>query len=160
MIGCQTFPSFTIRDRHGETRRLDVLCRSISIFTRALLARRCLYLPRSSLTLASFLNSSLTTNNRKRFFFSQITLINKTVPTEPLAPLGRALMERHGKFVIRAVLSGVAGVAPTSTTQNLVELLTTMNSRVFEGCKMWIPEVIFAVCSPLSKIPLSILMSS
>lgn len=51
---------------------------------------------------------------------------------------------------MHAILSGIAGVAPSSTTQNLVELLSVMNSRLSDECKAWIPEVLFSVRPHLS----------
>ncbi|THH07205.1 hypothetical protein EW145_g3549 [Phellinidium pouzarii] len=73
-----------------------------------------------------------------------VYLINRTVAVESLAEQGRALMYTHGLAIMRAVLCGIAGVAPTSTAQNLVDLLVVMVTRCLDESKVWIPQVLFS----------------
>ncbi|KLO16646.1 ARM repeat-containing protein [Schizopora paradoxa] len=74
-----------------------------------------------------------------------IQLIMKTMSNDSLAPLARPLLQRHGRNILHALLCGLAGLSPASTVQNLIELLATMNSRLAEECKVWIPEVLYAL---------------
>ena len=64
---------------------------------------------------------------------------------DKLEPLARPLLQRHGRNILHVLLRGLAGLAPSSTVQNLIELLATMNSRLADECRAWIPEVLFAV---------------
>ncbi|TDL27101.1 ARM repeat-containing protein [Rickenella mellea] len=72
------------------------------------------------------------------------TLINRTIPNEDLAPHGRAFIDVHGKATMRAILLGFAGLAPASTTQNLIELLSVLVSKCPNESKAWMPEILFS----------------
>ncbi|KAH8115086.1 ARM repeat-containing protein [Phellopilus nigrolimitatus] len=73
-----------------------------------------------------------------------VYLINRTVPVETLEERGRQLAHVHGRSVLRAVLCGIAGGAPTSTAQNLVDLLMAMVTRCLEECRLWVPQILFS----------------
>jgi hypothetical protein len=68
-------------------------------------------------------------------------------PTEPgeLPRLAyQDLIQAHGREILRAVLAGLSGVSPRSSTQNLMELLSVMMSRCGDQCRVWIREILFA----------------
>lgn len=71
--------------------------------------------------------------------------MNRTVAVEALEEKGRNLVRTHFKPVLKAVLVGIAGGAPTSTAQNLVDLLLALVMRCPDECKKWVPEILFAV---------------
>jgi len=60
------------------------------------------------------------------------------------------LFQVHGRPILRAVLSGFAGVAPRSATQNLIELLSTIASKYPSETREWMNEILFAVCLDVS----------
>lgn len=60
------------------------------------------------------------------------------------------LFQTHGRPILRAVLSGFAGVAPRSATQNLIELLSTIASKYPSETRGWMDEILFAVCFDVS----------
>lgn len=57
----------------------------------------------------------------------------------------RSFIRTHFRPVIRAVLCGIAGGAPTSTAQNLVDLLLALVSRDLDDCRVWVPEILYSV---------------
>lgn len=68
----------------------------------------------------------------------------------------RNLIKTHFRPVVRAVLCGIAGGAPTSTAQNLVDLLLALVSRDMEDCRSWVPGILLSVshlsmCRPNSE---------
>lgn len=52
---------------------------------------------------------------------------------------------RYGKVLMRAVLFGLAGVSPRSTTPNLVELLIALLTRCVSEAQGWLREIMFDV---------------
>jgi len=44
---------------------------------------------------------------------------------------------------MQVILSGLAGQAPRSVTQNLIEMLSTLLTRCMEESKVWLREVLF-----------------
>lgn len=70
-----------------------------------------------------------------------------------------ALVARHGRSLMRAVLQGFAGVAPRSVVPNLIEVLGTLMSRAGTRVETndsgtaseWMKEVIFSVSIPLKQ---------
>lgn len=59
----------------------------------------------------------------------QTTLINRTHKSDTLGDARSLLIQTHGPSIMRAILSGFAGVAPQSATQNLIELLGTLVTK-------------------------------
>ena len=51
----------------------------------------------------------------------------------------------HGRPILQAVLTGFAGVAPRSATQNLIELLSMMASKYPSETREWMDAILFAV---------------
>lgn len=51
----------------------------------------------------------------------------------------------HGRPILRAVLTGFAGVAPRSATQNLIELLSMMVSKYPSETREWMNDILFKV---------------
>lgn len=56
----------------------------------------------------------------------------------------------HGRAILRAVLTGFAGVAPRSATQNLIELLSMIASKYPSETREWMNEILFTVCVDVS----------
>ena len=54
-------------------------------------------------------------------------------------------MRTHARDIMRAILSGFAGVAPRSVTPNLVELLSTFVTRYPLESKQWMQDILNAV---------------
>ncbi|KAJ3980905.1 armadillo-type protein [Lentinula detonsa] len=50
----------------------------------------------------------------------------------------------YGRSIMQAILNGLAGQAPRSVTQNLIELLSGMLTRFVEESTVWLKEVLFA----------------
>ncbi|EJD04736.1 ARM repeat-containing protein [Fomitiporia mediterranea MF3/22] len=73
-----------------------------------------------------------------------VYLIQRTVSVESLEEQGRALVRTHFRPVVRAVLCGIGGSSPTSTAQNLVDLLLALVTRCPNECKAWVPEILFS----------------
>ena len=88
------------------------------------------------------------------FLAFQVYLINRTVSVEALEDQGRALVRSQFRPVLRAVLCGIAGGSPTSTAQNLVDLLLALITRCPNEARAWVPEILFSVCC-LMAIPFS-----
>ncbi|TFK99936.1 ARM repeat-containing protein [Pterulicium gracile] len=85
----------------------------------------------------------------KTFLVSTSTTFTPTsTPPESsdLAELPRStyinFIQSHGRSILRAVLAGLSGVSPRSSTQNLIELLSTLISRCPEECRMWIRDIL------------------
>lgn len=55
------------------------------------------------------------------------------------------LVHQYGLLILRAVLCGFAGVAPRSTTVNLIELLSIIASKYPAETREWMNKVLFAV---------------
>jgi hypothetical protein len=72
-------------------------------------------------------------------------LLHRTSLYEELDEPKQRLVGVHGRAIMRAVLCGFAGVAPRSTTPNLIELLSALLTRFPDLCRVWIPEVLYAV---------------
>lgn len=54
-------------------------------------------------------------------------------------------MRLHGKTIVHALLSGVAGVAPRSALPNLIDLLAMIALKRSEECRLWMRETLFSV---------------
>ena len=78
-------------------------------------------------------------------FAFQGTFINRTFSSDEVGEAKTILIQSHGRSIMRALLSGFAGVAPRSATPNLIELLSTLVSRFPAQCKTWMAEILFAV---------------
>lgn len=90
----------------------------------------------------------------------QTFLVSKTIPVENLEEQGRALIRAHGRPVLRAVLIGIAGGAP-STAMNLVDLLLALVTRCLDECKVWIPQIMHSVSRPsYSSLLVSLILLS
>ncbi|KAH8077079.1 ARM repeat-containing protein [Cristinia sonorae] len=72
------------------------------------------------------------------------TLINRTASNETLSDSKNLLIQAHGRSILRAVLSGFAGVAPRSATPNLIELLSTMVTKFPAESKTWMAEILYS----------------
>jgi len=72
------------------------------------------------------------------------TLIYRSVLLDELAEDRKRLLQTHGRSIMRAVLRGIAGVAPRSVCPNLIEILSTLLTRCSEDCRVWIPEILYA----------------
>lgn len=55
------------------------------------------------------------------------------------------LVQVHGRIILRALLSGFAGVAPRSATPNLIELLSIMVTKFPAESKAWMAEILYSV---------------
>ena len=71
--------------------------------------------------------------------------INRTIPVETLAEQSKAVLRVHGRAILHAILCGIAGASPNSTSQNLVDLMVVIVQRCLDECKVWVPEILFAV---------------
>jgi len=74
-----------------------------------------------------------------------VRFINRTITVETLSEQGKAVIRAHGRSILHAILCGIAGASPSSTSQNLVDLLVVLVQRCTEECRVWVPEVLFAV---------------
>ncbi|KAF9443602.1 ARM repeat-containing protein [Macrolepiota fuliginosa MF-IS2] len=87
------------------------------------------------------------------------SLIHRSALTDELMPHKCALVARHGRPLMRAVLQGFAGVAPRSVVPNLIEVLGTLMSRAGTRVETndsgtaseWMKDVIYAPDFILSK---------
>jgi len=70
------------------------------------------------------------------------SLFTRTMGSDDLAAGQALLINGHGRGVMHAVLAGFAGVAPRSSMQNLIELLSTLVMKCPGECKNWIPEIL------------------
>ncbi|KAH0833884.1 armadillo-type protein [Lanmaoa asiatica] len=71
------------------------------------------------------------------------TLIRRTAGSDGLGEAGTVLFQMHGRPILRAVLTGFAGVAPRSATQNLIELLSMIVSKYPSETREWMNEILF-----------------
>ncbi|KAF8124319.1 armadillo-type protein [Boletus edulis] len=71
------------------------------------------------------------------------TLIRRTAGSDDFGKAGTLLFQMHGRPILRAVLTGFAGVAPRSATQNLIELLSTIASKYQSETREWMDEILF-----------------
>ncbi|KAF8553854.1 ARM repeat-containing protein [Imleria badia] len=72
------------------------------------------------------------------------TLIRRTSGSDDLGEAGTVLFRMHGRPILGAVLTGFAGVAPRSATQNLIELLSMMVSRYPSETREWMHAILFS----------------
>ncbi|EIN05146.1 ARM repeat-containing protein [Punctularia strigosozonata HHB-11173 SS5] len=79
------------------------------------------------------------------------SLVNRTSSSDEVTEMKDTLALTYGYAILRAILSGFAGLAPRSCTPNLIELLSTLLSRWPEQCRTWIPQILFAEDFPQSK---------
>lgn len=113
------------------------LCYIFPYITRKIFSRLCVHV--SCTSRLSRLQYKLTK------FDLQATLINRTSSKVELAEAKEALIQSHGRTILRAVLNGFAGIAPRSAMPNLIELLSSMISNCLQQCRVWIPEILFDV---------------
>ena len=71
--------------------------------------------------------------------------MRQTFTKSELAEGKTFLIQSHGKAILRAVLHGFAGVVPRSVMPNMIEVLSTMISHCLQECRIWIPEILYAV---------------
>ncbi|KIN96655.1 hypothetical protein M404DRAFT_931992 [Pisolithus tinctorius Marx 270] len=72
------------------------------------------------------------------------TLVRRTASSDELGDTSRVLVHQYGQPILRAVLSGFAGVAPRSATANLIELLSTIASKYPAETREWMNGILFA----------------
>ena len=77
----------------------------------------------------------------------QSTFIHRSYVHAALAPYREQFVATYGRSIMQVILSGLAGQAPRSVTQNLIEMLSTLLTRCMEESKVWLREVLFDVCS-------------
>ncbi|KAA1477613.1 ARM repeat-containing protein [Dentipellis sp. KUC8613] len=73
-----------------------------------------------------------------------VTLINRTHGSDDLGDVKNTLLQVHGPAIMRAVLSGFAGVAPRSATPNLIDLLSTLITKQPVESKSWMSQILYA----------------
>ncbi|KAG6334626.1 hypothetical protein ID866_4467 [Astraeus odoratus] len=71
-------------------------------------------------------------------------LVRRTTSSDDLGDTSTMLIHQYGQPIVRAVLHGFAGVAPRSTTPNLVELLSIIVSKYPLEARGWMDEILFA----------------
>lgn len=76
----------------------------------------------------------------------QGSLINRTSTTDELGDAKTMLAQIHGHSMMKALLNGFAGIAPRSATQNLIELLSILVTKFPAESKVWMTEILYAVC--------------
>lgn len=72
------------------------------------------------------------------------TLVRRTASSDELGDTSTVLVHQYGQPILRAVLSGFAGVAPRSATANLIELLSTIASKYPAETREWMNGILFA----------------
>ncbi|KAF9471249.1 ARM repeat-containing protein [Pholiota conissans] len=77
------------------------------------------------------------------------TLIHRTSVRDELSVHKTALLQSHGRALMRAILQGFAGVAPRSVVPNLIEILGTLLSRATEAgpvgnATQWMKEILMS----------------
>ncbi|KAF9037788.1 ARM repeat-containing protein, partial [Hymenopellis radicata] len=71
--------------------------------------------------------------------------LQRSFISEKLEDPRRRFVNMYGRDIMRAVLSGLAGVSPRSTTPNLVDLLSTLLSRCVSEAQGWLKEAVVDV---------------
>ncbi|KZS87157.1 ARM repeat-containing protein [Sistotremastrum niveocremeum HHB9708] len=71
------------------------------------------------------------------------SLINQVLGNSDLEAEAEILTEGYGKSIMRAVIYDIAGVAPRSALQNVVEVLTNLMSKRRERGRVWMQEILF-----------------
>ncbi|KAF8523853.1 ARM repeat-containing protein [Gautieria morchelliformis] len=85
------------------------------------------------------------------------SLIRNSLADGDLTEEANTLMSLHGKPIVHALLSGVAGVAPRSALPNLIDLLAMISLKRPEECRLWMRETLLSAyfipsqASPESK---------
>ncbi|KAI0076848.1 ARM repeat-containing protein [Panus rudis PR-1116 ss-1] len=79
------------------------------------------------------------------------SLVNRTATNDELSQASTLFVQAHGRAILRAILSGFAGVAPRSAMPNLIELLSAMITRYPAESKAWMAEILYADDFTLSK---------
>ncbi|KAF8830638.1 hypothetical protein HHX47_DHR2001074 [Lentinula edodes] len=79
----------------------------------------------------------------------QSTFIHRSYVHATLASYREEFIATYGRAIMQAILSGLAGQAPRSVTQNLIEMLSTMLTRCLEESQVWLKEVLFDVGSEI-----------
>ncbi|KIP05962.1 hypothetical protein PHLGIDRAFT_36173 [Phlebiopsis gigantea 11061_1 CR5-6] len=72
------------------------------------------------------------------------SLLSRTAAAEDLGDAKEALAQAHGRSIMHAILSGLAGVAPRSATLNLVEVLNILVTKYPPQSKAWMTDILFA----------------
>ncbi|KAL5498163.1 hypothetical protein ACEPAH_2293 [Sanghuangporus vaninii] len=73
-----------------------------------------------------------------------VYLINRSLSSAELEEKARTLVQTRFRPVVKSILCGIAGASPTSTTQNLVDLLLALVSRCPNEMRVWVPEILFS----------------
>ncbi|KAJ3868242.1 armadillo-type protein [Lentinula novae-zelandiae] len=71
------------------------------------------------------------------------TFIHRSYVHATFASYREQFIATYGRAIMQATLSGLAGQAPRSVTQNLIEMLSTMLTRCLEESQVWLKEVLF-----------------
>ncbi|KAJ4473110.1 armadillo-type protein [Lentinula aciculospora] len=82
------------------------------------------------------------------------TFIHRSYVHAALASYREQFIASYGRAILQAILSGLAGQAPRSVTQNLIEILSTMMTRCLEESKVWLKEILFDQTFTSSKATL------
>ncbi|CCM04086.1 uncharacterized protein FIBRA_06245 [Fibroporia radiculosa] len=72
------------------------------------------------------------------------SLINRTCTTDELSEAKIMLAQTHGRSIIKVIMSGFAGMAPRTATQNLIELLSVFVTRFPAETRTWMTDVLHA----------------
>ncbi|KAI0714221.1 ARM repeat-containing protein [Cerioporus squamosus] len=72
------------------------------------------------------------------------SLICRTASNDDLVGAKAAFAEAHGASIMRALLFGIAGVAPRSVMPNLTELLSMVTGKYPAESKQWMSSTLFA----------------
>lgn len=68
-----------------------------------------------------------------------------TVKNSSLVSQKDTLAQNYGKVIVRGALTALAGSAPRSATQNIVDLLSALSMRFPAETRSWVSEVLFDV---------------
>ncbi|KAJ8585432.1 hypothetical protein M405DRAFT_409557 [Rhizopogon salebrosus TDB-379] len=67
-----------------------------------------------------------------------------TASSDDLGEASTALIQAHGRPILRAILCGFAGVAPRSATQNPIELPSVVATKFPVEMRAWMNDILFA----------------
>ncbi|KZT19856.1 ARM repeat-containing protein [Neolentinus lepideus HHB14362 ss-1] len=72
------------------------------------------------------------------------TLVNRTTRSDDLEDAKSILAQKHGRLIMQALLSGLAGIAPRSASPNLIDLLSMLLSRYPAEGRAWMSDILFS----------------
>ncbi len=78
----------------------------------------------------------------------QNKFLQRSFNNDKLLDPRRRFVDVYGRDIMRAALSGLAGVSPRSATPNLVDLLSTLLSRCVSEAQGWLKEAVVDVGPP------------